>query len=331
MKSKVSGAWRSKALVNGVARLLPGASRRVATGVLAAALLTSCGGGQQVSQFHATRVIAFGDETSVINADQSKYSVNAVAANGGFDCLANPLWIQTVAGLYGLTFPQCPGAATVSPVSRIFAANGAVVADLAGQIDQQLGSGGFAAGDLVTVLVGANDIIAQYLQYPGVGEAQLATNLDTAGAALATQVNRLAGLGAKVLISTVPNMGLTPFAGSRPVGSTNPNSALLSRLSARFNDALLARLNNDGRSIGLIQLDEFLQANDRATTQFGQGTYANTTLPACTVALPRCTTATQVAAATTTVWLWADDRHFGATGQSNLGSLAATRAQNNPF
>jgi len=30
-------------------------------------------------------------------------------------------------------------------------------------------------------------------------------------------------------------------------------------------------------------------------------------------------------------WLWADDRHLAPIGQAGLASLAATRAQNNPF
>jgi hypothetical protein len=30
-------------------------------------------------------------------------------------------------------------------------------------------------------------------------------------------------------------------------------------------------------------------------------------------------------------YLWADELHLSATGQSSLGSLAVSRAQNNPF
>ncbi len=301
-------------------------------GLLAsAALLASCGGGEPVQRFNATRVIAFGDESSVINADGSKYSVNALAAGttGQLDCASSPLWIQSVAAVYGLAFPQCPGT-TADPVSRIYAANGALVADLANQIDQHLSNGGFVNGDLVTVLVGANDVVAQFQSYPTVGEGQLAANLTASGAALALQVNRLAEYGAKVLIVTIPDMGLTPFAGDRSVGSTDGNPALLTRLSTKFNDALLSGILNDGRKIGLVQLDEFLKAIDTAALR-GQGNFNNTTLAACNVALPKCTTNTLVADAVNSIWLWADNRHLGASGQSDLGSLARTRAQNNPF
>lgn len=302
-----------------------------ATLLASAALLASCGGGSQAQRFGASRVIAFGDESSVINADGSKYTVNALVAGSTtqLDCGSNPLWIQSVAASYGQVFPQCPGT-TAAPVSRIYAANGAKVADISAQIDQQLSNGGFAAGDLVTVLAGANDVVAQFQQYPAVGEDQLTANLTAAGAALAAQVNRLAGYDAKVLIATIPDMGLTPFAGDRSAGSTDTNPGLLSRLSTKFNDALLANLLNDGHKIGLIQLDQYLKGADTAT-QFGQGGFNNTTQGACTVALPNCTTNTLAAGAATAVWLWADGLHLGAVGQNSLGSLAVTRAQNNPF
>ncbi len=303
-------------------------------GVLASALLASCGGGQQVQKFVPTRVIAFGDETSVIKADGSKYTVNALAGGSTttIDCSSNPIWVQSVAAAYGFVFPECQGTSAVDPVSRNFSTVGAQVADLSTQIDQLLASGGFAPGDLVTVLVGANDVITQFGQYPAVGEGQLAANLDAAGVEVANQVNRIAGLGAKVLISTIPDVGLMPYAGDRSVGSTNGSPALLSRLSTRFNDALLAHLLNDGHKIGLIQADEYFTAIDRGT-QAGTGSYVNSTLGACQASapLPKCTTNTLVADAVGAVWLWADDRHLGPTGQAALGSLALTRAQNNPF
>lgn len=303
--------------------------------VASAALLASCGGGgSQVQAFVATRVISFGDELSAINTNGSKYTVNALIAGttNQIDCSSNPIWVQSVAAIYGLAFPQCPGTSS-DPSSRIYATNGALVADVSDQIDQHLNTGGgFISTDLVTVLAGANDVVAQFQQYPGVGEDQLTANLVAAGAALAGQVNRLAGYGAKVLIVTIPDMGLTPAAGDRSVGTTDGNPALLTRLSTRFNDALLANLLNDGHKIGLVQLDEYLKAVDTATINGTSGaTFSNTTLPACSVALPNCTTNTLVADAVNAVWLWADGRHLGATGQASLGSLAVSRAQNNPF
>ena len=301
-------------------------------GVLAAVLLlAACGGGGQTNSFRASRVIAFGDEFSVINSNGSKYTVNAVAAGStsAVDCTSNLLWVQIVASVYGLVFPQC-ASGVPDPASRIYAANGAVVADLSAQIDAYISNGGATSGDLVTVLVGANDVVGQFVQYPAVGEDQLLSNLEAAGTELANQVNRLAGLGVKVLVSTIPDVGLMPYAGDRSVGSTDGNPPLLSRLSTRFNDALLANLTNDGHKIGLIQLDEYLRSVD-TSSRAGQGPFNETTRPACVVALPNCTTNTLVPEAVGAAWLWADPRHLGPTGQSSLGALAVTRAQNNPF
>src|SRR5450432_3149051 len=156
----------------------------VGAALAAAALVASCGGsgsGPQ-SKLVATRVVAFGDELSVIvdsdrNGNGHKYSENATVAQGDptVVCTANPIWIQAVTTLYGLVFPECNTGPTPaeSPPSRIRAAFGAGAFDLGGQIDAQLAEGALGAGDLVTVLVGQNDIINQYLQYPVLSETQI--------------------------------------------------------------------------------------------------------------------------------------------------------------
>lgn len=321
-----------------------------AAGLLACVGLASCGGSSETkNSFTAGRVFAFGDESSVITADGRKYGVNALKAdNVSIDCASNPIWVQSVAALYGLVFPQCNvGAVPVAaPASRIYATPGARVADLAAQIDLQVASGGFAGDDMTTVLVGANDIVAQFARYPGVSADQLADELKASGAEVAGQVKRLTDLGAKVLISTAPDLGRAPFAGDRSPGATNPNPAVLALLSSAFNDGLLAELAkrvNDGHKVGLVQLDNYIQSADNARV-LGAG-FVNTTLAAClaTAPLPTCTTLTLgtnaaaipppavPAAASATTWLWADALHLSAGGQSGLASLAVSRAQNNPF
>lgn len=305
---------------------------RCAAALGCAALLASCGGGEQVVSFSAGRIIVFGDELSLVNGDGSKYTINALVTGSTtvFDCATNPLWVQSLAVSYGLTFPQCPGTAT-DPLSRIYATHGATASQLAGQIDLQLAAGGFRTNDLVTVLVGANDVLGQFAQYPTVGEAQLQSNLAALGEAVADQVNRIAATGAKVLIVTIPDMGLTPFAGDRSAGSTNTTPALLTRLTTRFNDGLLANLLNDGHKIGLVQLDEYLKAVDTATRGGFTSAFSNTVQAACTTALPGCTTDTLATGASAATWLWADDRRISPGGHSGLASIAVTRARNNPF
>ena len=65
-------------------------------------------------------------------------------------------------------FPTCnpAGSAVFDPPNRIRATVGARAADLSAQIDAQLAESDFRDGDLVTVLVGANDVLPQYAQYP---------------------------------------------------------------------------------------------------------------------------------------------------------------------
>jgi outer membrane lipase/esterase len=311
--------------------------------VLGTTLLASCGGGQQVETFRANRVIVLGDESSVINADHTKFSVNAVIADGSLDCNSNPLWVQTVAATYGLVFPQCNTVPVTDPVSRIRAFKDAKVADIAGQITAQQAESAFTEKDFVTVLVGANDILAQYRLYTGSNEADLTANVEQAGTILATQVNQITDLGAKVLLSTTIDVGYTPLAITEE--AANPGrAALLSRLSARFNAKLRATIENNGRKIGLIKLDEYVSGVAKARAA-GGGIFVNTTLPAClpTAALPNCTAKTlgtdaaavpppaTPTAADAVTWLWADTMHLSAGGQVSLGSLAVTRALNNPF
>jgi phospholipase/lecithinase/hemolysin len=314
--------------------------RRVALGAAigVATLLGSCGGGEQVSRFTATRVIAFGDETSVINADGSKYTVNAVfPGTARLDCASNPLWIQVVANLYTLAFPQCNPNNVNTPTSRIYAVAGAKATDLEGQVSQHEALGGFTPGDLVTMLIGQNDILQAYAQYPAVSEDQLETNLKALGVSVAAQVNRVANTGAKVLIATVPDLGLTPFAITEQSNHGDTNRAeLLSNLTLAFNTGLRANIINDGTMIGLVLEDERLQLIEVSPISFG---FTNVSDGACAKALPLCTTATMAVDPFSTsgglangaTWMWADNTHLSPGAQNDFGQLAASRAVNNPF
>src|SRR5664279_5021808 len=206
-----------------------------AAALAAAALAASCGGGSTVSSFKASRLVAFGDEASLIvdlNGDSNgaKYAVNATQSSTDptLACGVNPLWIQSVATIYGLVFPQCNPQPTpvASPTSRIRAAFGA-------QIDAQQSEGALGAGDMVTVLVGENDVIALYAQYPSVSEPDLTAQVEAAGAETGRQVNRIADTGAKVLLATTIDVGVTPFAiAERTAHADTDRAALLTRLSA---------------------------------------------------------------------------------------------------
>jgi len=321
--------------------------RRLGAALLvAAAAVAACGGGEQEEIFDADRVIAFGDETSLIvdlrgDANGNKYSVNATVSETDptLDCKENPLWIQVIADHYDLVFPQCnptPGA-VVAPQSRIRATVGARAADLTTQIDTQLADSSFRDGDLATVLVGAHDILAQYAQFPGVGESQLIDNVEAAGAEVARQVNRLASADVRVLMSTVPDVSYSPFAiAERAAHTDTDRQQLIRRLVLRFNASLRATVNNDGRRIGLVLGDEMVQTVARFP---GFNNINNSTTAVCDLTRSQlvppsildCSRLTLIANGNGLTYLWADDRRLAAGAQLLLGNLGTQRAQTNPF
>lgn len=320
-------------------------ARRCALSLVAAASLASCGGGSQLVAFAPTRFIAFGDESSVIDSTGRKFTVNALKADlSTLDCSVNPIWTQALTNYYGLVFSQCNPAAVATPTAFIRATANAKVADVVAQIDAQVAAGGFSGTDLTTVLAGSNDILAQYQQYPTVPYEQLKANVEAAGALLSTQVNRIAALGGKVVISTVPDLGLTPYAltekAAKTVTSADADRALiLVKLTKSFNDRLIVGLINNGRTTGLIFGDELIQTMVKFPATYALS-YVTTAVCDITKAplVTACTTQTLlplVAPATVTptseTHLWADSIQLGPVGHRNLGSLATTRARGNPF
>ena len=330
-------------------RLIAKQARRAATtGVLAAMLaLAACGGSENVTDFHPERIIAFGDETSSIldidgNNNGHKFSVNGtdVNDNTAVDCRGHPNWLQTLAAAYGTyVFPTCnpAGSAVFDPVNRIRATVGARADDLATQIDAQLAESDIRSGDLVTVLVGVNDVLFQYQQYPNVSEVDLTANVEAAGTLVARQVNRMADAGAKVIVATIPDVSLSPFGITEKAAHIDTDrQALIRRLVDAFNTALKLQLENDGHKIGLVLLDEAV----RQVVKFpGQHGITNGVFPVCDLSKSQltppstldCTEFTLIPFASGATSLWADDRHMSSGGQAMLGQLAASRALNNPF
>ena len=298
--------------------------------LVAATLITACGGGtSQIETFVAERLVVFGDETSTLTADGRKYTVNGLT-NDVVDCTTRPIWVQPLATAFGLVFAECNPTNATTTMAFMRAAAGARVADVVTQIDQQLAGDGVAGKTLVTVLVGANDVQDLYattLTTSSTDPAALRAQARSRGEQLAAQVNRLVDAGARVIVSTVPDMGLTPYALAQDAASAG-SAALLSSMTAEFNAGLRTQMLNDGRFVGLVLADEMVQAMARVPTAFG---LANVRDAACATALPNCTTATLVTGADASTWLWADDLRLAFNGQNRLGVLALSRARNNPF
>ncbi|HEV7914038.1 MAG TPA: hypothetical protein VGP22_09740 [Albitalea sp.] len=305
---------------------------RAAGIALTATLLASCGGGEQVRKFVPTRVIAFGDESSLLEPDGSKYSINSQpsATSPTLDCEQLPIWVQSLATAHGIPFPQCAAAGVAAP-SLMRAVNNANVDAVSGQVDTFLAQGNtFSGTDLVTVLAGTHDVvdIQTRVENGTITMDQGRAEAIQAGTRLANVVNRIALAGGKVLISTIPNVALTPYG-----RVSTARSQILTTLSDEFNSNLRIGLINDGRMIGLMLTHESINAIANS------GTY-NSTSVACDVAktlgdLRKCTTQTMLVTNGVTAvpgtWLWADDLHMGPVGQSTLGSLAISRVTTNPF
>jgi hypothetical protein len=90
------------------------------------------------------------------------------------------------------------------------------------------------------------------------------------------------------------------------------------------------RDRNDGRLIGLVYADIETQNMYRFPLSF---TLTNVVDSACldTAPPPACTTSTLATSATSAGYLWAAPLLLGPTAQARLGTVAASRARNNPF
>jgi outer membrane lipase/esterase len=311
-----------------------GRNGRALLAIAVMGLLTACGGGtQQIDPFSPTRIIALGDESSLITPEGKKYTINALnATTGVLECENNQIWVQTLASSFGLVFAECNPNKVVAPQGLMYAQAGAKVADVKLRIDSLL-VGGVGPRDLITVLVGVNDVMELYSRYPAQSKEALLGEARARGKALGGQVNRLADANGRIILSTLPDMGFSPVAvADAKLDATRPK--FLTDLTREFNLEMRVAIINDGRLIGLILTDENSQAMARYPSSFGISNLADA---ACstTVALPDCTTKTLIPAATTdnswSGYLWATDRLYSPAGHAQMGQLAASRARNNPF
>lgn len=327
-----------------------------AAGAALVVTLAGCGGGDPIEKFRPTRIVSFGDESSMIVAPAGttdllgkKYTVNAVDTSASapantYVCTGHALWVQSVASVFGLAFKACPPTSTFPATGLIYATPKAKAADIKTQIDNFLATETpFSHGDVVTVMAGMYDVLEQYSLYPATPEDTLKANVKQRGKELAAQVNRIAVTGAPVIVLRIPGVGLTPYG----VSQGAEKAALLNRLTTAFNDELQLNLINDGHLIGLVYADADIQA---VVTNYSLIGLLNATDPVCQQAVSAtdkldptslldCTTntlvpppaATPTATVTATNYLWAGNLQLSPYGQSRLGSLAASRAIGNPF
>jgi hypothetical protein len=315
---------------------------RAAAGLMAAIALASCGGGTyQVNEFHPTRILTFGDENSVLVPPQGlKYTINAISpATDLVDCSLLPLWNQQLATSFGLTYSECNTEAVASPSAFDFAAPNATIDDVSTQVDAFLAGDSFNGDDLVTIWVGLHDILDIYSQGSTGGDtSDLIAQSRASGQLLAALVNRVVGMGAKVIVLTIPDMGQSPFAATEnDTHQDFDRKQLLSDMSNNFNRAMRSTVINDGSKVGLVLPDDYVNSATRSPQSFGFAADA-ATVPGClnTAPLPSCTEDTLTVdpianASTTSLFLWADPVHLGPTAHNSIGQQAVSRAHSNPF
>lgn len=304
---------------------------------LGAAALASCGGGtSQIEPFAPQQVIVLGDDNNLLTVDGKRYGINGLdATTSVLDCRLLPVWTQSLAGSFGIVMDRCTTGSTVAPRGVTRAAVGAKAADLDAQIDAQIAAAPLNSKDLFTLMIGMHDIIELYEQFPGAKACDLDPNINSPledelrarGHHVAEQINRLIDANARIIVSTVQDLGLTPYGRAKEAASPG-QAALLTCLTAAFNARVRVDIVQDGRFVGLVLADDLTQIMVRSPSNYS---LTNVTQAACTTAVPDCTTQTLVAGATSTSYLWADDLRFGPAAHSQLSALAQTRARNNPF
>lgn len=322
-----------------------------------ALLLSACGGGGQVQEFKPTRMLAFGDETSMMvdsvdtagNHDGYKYTVNVRTATSGLNCDTSPIFTQMVAIVHGQHFGACrsAGVATSAYVlAKVNAQAGDASTGLAQQMAEVASVTGqaLAEGDLATVMIGAHDVLAVYAAYKAgdlsteaAREQALATALADAKAragVAAARISDLIATGTRVLVFAVPDMGLSPYALTEQAAS--PGAAeVITRISTNFNDWLINGIQPaDGRYWGLVQSDDVVAAMERRPSLY-LSSPANATVGACDATkvsdLSQCTTTTLVTGGTQSNYLWADATHLGPIAHYQIGLRAQSILRNLPF
>ena len=182
-------------------------------------------------------------------------------------------------------------------------------------------------------MIGTYDIKAVYEAYDGTNRDALIEQIKERGKAWAAQINRVSNLGAKVLVVTPPDLGLSPYGLAEKAAHPGAvdRSDLISDLVDAFHTAVVLNIVNDGRRIGLVFGDQEIKTLVK-NSGFGLSNRVDAACdPAKGGTLPNCTPETLVSGATLSSHLWADGIRPGATYQQRLGDIARSRAKNNPF
>lgn len=316
-------------------RSLAAASMRGALGAAAlvsALALSACGGNVSRSEpYVPERLVAFGDEHSVIESNGHKYTINAVDSTNTttFVCSSNPIWPQYVAQGYGFYFAQC-NPNNVTPKAVSYAAFGATVDDVITQVANN--GAGFTSTTLVTLMAGMHDVLNAYARVDAntLSADDAKALMTTQGTKLGQLVNQIAaqGAGARVLFALVPDISYSPYAIAEDVAHVGAGrQQLLRDMVNNLNKAARLAVIDNGRWSALITANEIVSGDAKVPASYG---FTDVVTAGCTTAsVLDCTTSTVQTSGT--IYLWADNLHVAYTAHNQIGSNALYKAQNNPF
>ena len=271
--------------------------------LVAVALLSACGGATStVDPFVATRVIAFGDGFSYVNASGAGLST---VQTGETDITI----ASRIAARYGIVVKDvATGPALAATGGFSYASATAKVSDVATQINTFLTAAGgvVAKKDLIIITVGNWDI-----------KAAAAMNdtaaIDTATTALVTAIQRLTNAGAeRVLVIPSTNMSRTPWATTFIAANPGVTRATIQNLSnsasTSFNYKLSIKLGTaytqDRRPVLLLDpttdFNTFagsVDVNGTAVANYSGVSLTNLSTAVCAASSPAagCTTAVTAA------------------------------------
>jgi phospholipase/lecithinase/hemolysin len=248
------------------------------------------------------------------------------------------LWTQILAATYNFVFAEC-NPSTLPVSAFIYAEPGAKADDFAAQVARaRVVHGSFGCHDLMSVLIGANDVIDLFENVYLVSPTQDTYNaviqeLNARAARVGQIVAQLtANNGPNFIVSTMPQIDLTPYARQQQALHPELNVVgVLDEFSTAFNTTLRTTIPNDGTRWGLVELDSLLNAGSTNPSQYGLTNVVDPTCKPETWGTPDCTTNTLVPNANTNTWLWASNKWMGWIAHFNLGNFARSRAQGNPF
>ena len=280
-----------------------------------AALLAACGSSTTESAITPARFIAFGDASSDVGQNGSRYTVNDGSVNN---------WTLQVVANYGkpLSAVSAGGNSYSVGNARIQAkpdaAGKAGTPTVTEQIDTFLASGSFAAQDVVILSGGISDVIA------GMAAVSAGTQTEAAMVAasrkasedMAAQVRRLVNAGAKyVMVTCTYDLSKTPWA--KAIG----REALLADASSRFNEGLLVNIVDLGAHVLYVDLAYYVNLYTSVPANYG---FNNATAAVCTSVDPTngigigagqvnsalCTSGTLLAGADPIRYAFADPVYF---------------------